>query len=48
MGDITTPSGAKTDPVRSYNPNKRPHTPAKLHKAKSALKRNAKRADTRA
>jgi hypothetical protein len=48
MGDITTPTGAKTDAVRSYNPNKHPHTPAKLHKAKSALKRNAKRAVNRA
>ena len=48
MADVTGPSGAKTDPVRSYNPNKRPFTPAKLHKAKSAMKRNAKRADNRA
>jgi hypothetical protein len=48
MGEITTPTGAKTDAVRSYNPNKRPFTPAKLHKAKSALKRNAKRANNRA
>jgi len=40
--------GHPTDKVRSYNPDKRPRTPAKLHKAKSALKRNAKRADTRA
>ena len=42
----TTP-GPKPDKVRSYNPDKRPMTPAKL-RGKSSLRRNAGRAKTRA
>jgi hypothetical protein len=39
--------GHKGDAIRSYNPDKRPYTPAKM-RGKSHLKRNAKRATSRA